>query len=124
MIDNAKTGAYIAYLRQRAGMTQTQLAVLMNVTHQAVSKWENGSALPDMQTMLNLSAVFGVTIEEMLVVPDGVFGVATENAVRAYQRVFGIEQTGIVGSVSWNSILDTYITLTDGGDRQAGQFPG
>lgn len=44
MIDNAKTGAYIAYLRQRAGMTQTQLANMMNVTHQAVSKWENGGS--------------------------------------------------------------------------------
>ncbi|MDO4740924.1 MAG: helix-turn-helix transcriptional regulator [Eubacteriales bacterium] len=71
MIDNARTGGYIAYLRQKAGMTQTQLAGMMNVTHQAVSKWENGSALPDMQTMLDLSALFGVTIEQLLTVPEG-----------------------------------------------------
>ncbi|MBQ4086246.1 MAG: helix-turn-helix transcriptional regulator, partial [Clostridia bacterium] len=83
MIDNARTGAFIAQLRQRAGMTQSQLANMMNVTHQAVSKWENGSALPDMQTMLNLSAVFGVTIEELLVVPDSALKNAGPAAVLA-----------------------------------------
>ena len=72
MIDNARTGAYIAHLRQKVGMTQSQLAAMLNVTHQAVSKWENGSALPDLQTMLDLSAVFGVTIEQLLTVPEDI----------------------------------------------------
>jgi len=84
-----------------------------------------GSSGEDVRALQQYLDVISDTYNEIVpVVPDGVFGVATENAVRAYQRVFGIEQTGIVGSVSWNSILDTYITLTDGGDRQAGQFPG
>jgi len=56
------------------------------------------------------------------VTADGVFGNATENAVRAYQRVFGIETSGVAGSVTWNSVLDTYITLSEGYTRQNGQF--
>ena len=84
-----------------------------------------GSSGEDVRALQQYLDVISDTYNEIVpVVPDGVFGVATENAVRAYQRVFGIEQTGIVGSVSWNSILGTYITLTDGADRQAGQFPG
>ena len=41
-IDTTKTGAAIAAYRQRLNMSQQGLAGLMNVTHQAVSKWETG----------------------------------------------------------------------------------
>ena len=54
MIDNRTVGKTIAGLRQAKGMTQQQLAAAMNVSHQAVSKWENGAALPDIQTMVEL----------------------------------------------------------------------
>lgn len=65
-IDNAKVGRAIAALRQEKGMSQQGLAALMNVTHQAVSKWENGVALPDTQTLLALSKLFGTTMEAIL----------------------------------------------------------
>ena len=42
---------------------------------------------------------------------DGVFGSATESAVRAYQELFDIPNTGVVGSVTWNSITSTYQSL-------------
>jgi len=66
MIDNRVVGRTIAALRQRKGMTQQQLAAAMNVSHQAVSKWENGAALPDIQTMVALTQLFGVTVEQLL----------------------------------------------------------
>ncbi len=56
----------IAYLRQKAGLTQQELAARANVTHQAVSKWENGSSIPDLQTLITLSRLFGVTLDELL----------------------------------------------------------
>lgn len=55
-------------------------------------------------------------------VADGVFGSATERAVRAYQSLFGLEETGVVGSVTWNSILNTYLTLSIGDERPSGQY--
>lgn len=66
MIDNCTVGKNIASLRQAKGMTQQQLAAVMNVSHQAVSKWENGAALPDIQTLLELTQLFGVTVEQLL----------------------------------------------------------
>ena len=66
MIDNRIVGKTIAMLRQSKGMTQQQLAAAMNVSHQAVSKWENGAALPDIQTLVELTRLFGVTIEQLL----------------------------------------------------------
>ena len=66
MIDNRTVGKTIAALRQARGMTQQQLAAAMNVSHQAVSKWENGAALPDIQTLMELTQLFGITVEQLL----------------------------------------------------------
>lgn len=66
MIDNRTVGRTIATLRQAKGMTQQQLAAAMNVSHQAVSKWENGAALPDIQTLVGLTQLFGITVEQLL----------------------------------------------------------
>lgn len=66
MIDNKVVGQAIAKLRQSKNMTQQTLAACLNVSHQAVSKWENGAALPDVLTLLELSRMFGVTLEQLL----------------------------------------------------------
>ena len=66
MIDNRTVGRAIASLRQSRNMTQQQLAAALNVSHQAVSKWENGAALPDIQTLVELTKLFGVTMEQLL----------------------------------------------------------
>ena len=66
MIDPVITGKTIAALRQQKGMSQQHLADLCSVTHQAVSKWENGLALPDIQTLLLISRHFGVSMEDIL----------------------------------------------------------
>ena len=63
MINNIAVGKTIAKLRQNRNMTQQQLAAALNVSHQAVSKWENGAAMPDVQTLLDLTRLFGVTVE-------------------------------------------------------------
>jgi len=65
-IDTSKTGTAIAAYRQRMNMSQQGLAGLMNVTHQAVSKWEKGLALPDTETLLALAKLFGTSMEELL----------------------------------------------------------
>lgn len=66
MTDNRKIGEAIAQLRQAENMTQQTLAACLNVSHQAVSKWENGSALPDVLTLVEMSKLFGVTLEQLL----------------------------------------------------------
>lgn len=66
MIDNAKIGRAIAQLRRRAGLTQLELAERLYVTHQSVSKWETGAALPDIMTMHALSRLLGVSLDDLL----------------------------------------------------------
>ena len=47
MIDTILVGKQIASLRKAKGLTQNQLGERLNISFQAVSKWERGEALPD-----------------------------------------------------------------------------
>lgn len=65
-MDQAKTGAFIAALRKETGLTQAQLGERVGVTNKTVSRWECGNYLPDLDTCLLLSELFGVTVNELL----------------------------------------------------------
>ena len=65
-INTEKTGAAIAAHRQRMHMSQQALAGLMNVTHQAVSKWENGTSDPSTSNLLALAKLYEISVEELL----------------------------------------------------------
>ncbi len=66
IIDNRAVGGRISALRQQSALTQQQLAAMLSVSHQAVSKWENGQSLPDLQTLLELAQYFGCTVEQLV----------------------------------------------------------
>ena len=56
----------MSVFRRKAGLSQTDLAEKLGVTSQAVSKWECGNAVPDIDILLELSHLYKVTINEML----------------------------------------------------------
>ena len=64
--DPVKTGEYIANLRKERNMTQFALAAALQVSHQAVSKWETGSALPDIDILLAIANFFEVSIDNLI----------------------------------------------------------
>lgn len=66
MIDNNKAGQNILNLRKGLSLTQAELSSLLGVSHQAVSKWEQGDCLPDIGVLLKLGQVFGKSVEELL----------------------------------------------------------
>lgn len=66
MIDAAKVGRQIADLRKVKGLTQSQLGERLNVSFQAVSKWERGETLPDVGILLDLAKVLETTVDHIL----------------------------------------------------------
>lgn len=58
-------GNKIKELRLQLGITQEELANKIGVSYQAVSKWENGVTMPDIQLLPVLSMYFGITIDEL-----------------------------------------------------------
>ena len=65
-MDQAKIGKFISECRKKAGLTQAQLAERLNITDRAVSKWETGKSLPDSSIMLELCAVLGISVNDLL----------------------------------------------------------
>lgn len=56
----------IIMLRKRAGWSQEELAEKMNVSRQSVSKWEGAQSIPDLEKIVSLSRLFGVTTDYLL----------------------------------------------------------
>ena len=59
-------GEFIAALRKANGMTQKQLAEILNVSDKAVSRWERDESAPDISLIPVIADVFGVTCDEIL----------------------------------------------------------
>lgn len=81
MIDNNKAGQNILNLRKGLSMTQAELSSLLGVSHQAVSKWEQGDCLPDIGVLLKLGRVFGKSVEELLLGESVSGGSASETII-------------------------------------------
>lgn len=61
-----KVSKNLRRLRKAQNKTQEQLAAELNVTRQAISNWENDKTQPDLESLLTLSKIFGVEIEELI----------------------------------------------------------
>ena len=60
----------IILLRKRKGWSQEELAEQLGVTRQSVSKWEGAQSVPDIQKIIQMSEIFGVTTDYLLGLED------------------------------------------------------
>ena len=61
-----KVGSLICQLRKEKNMTQKQLADLLNISDKTVSKWERGGGCPDISLLGEISKIFNINIEKIL----------------------------------------------------------
>ncbi len=88
-----KIGEQIRALRKSENLTQDQLGQKLNVTRQAIYKWESGKGYPDIQNLIMLSELFEVSIDELI------------KGDRFYQR--NIKVKGGTGMFSNRSLLSS-----------------
>ncbi len=95
-----------------------------------LSAGDESDAVRFMQNRLNR---IGVTYTQIpfILLPDGVFDAETTNAVRAFQRIFGLPQTGVVDSDTWYKITYIYTAVkslaeldSEGQQPEGGVYPG
>lgn len=65
-VKNEQIAKYLQNKRKELGITQKELADTMGVTFQAVSRWEKGDSIPDLDSLCNLADYYEVTIDEIL----------------------------------------------------------
>ena len=63
-------GQRISDRRKALGISQEELGARLGVSRQAVSKWETGAAVPDMENLLSLAREFGVSVAELTQTPE------------------------------------------------------
>ena len=90
-------GERLIQLRAKAGLSQDTLAEQLGVSRQSVSKWENDASVPDLEKLVKLSGVFGVSLDELVKgeVPDSAApavkaGVTAEELRLHRQRLLGL----------------------------------
>ena len=80
-------GGYIARKRKEQNLTQEQLAQQLGVSNKTISKWENGTCMPDYSIIQKLCDAIHVTLPELMDGED-----AAENSVRVYdnEQILGL----------------------------------
>ena len=117
-------GKTIQDLRKRKGLSQEELAEKIDVSRQAVSKWENGSSVPDVEKIIALSDFFQVSTDYMLK------GKETEKNIKEnFAKIFTVAATAvnfmgiILAVIIWNEYQTTIsvavgvILMASGNDK-------
>ena len=81
-IMNIKIGEIIKKLRKDRDVTQEKLADYLGISYQAVSKWENGTALPDITLVVPLANFFGVSADELFSLNEQI----TDAKIKEYEE--------------------------------------
>ena len=76
-------------IRKKEGISQEQLAERIGVTRQAITKWETGKGLPDVENMVIIAEIFKTTIDELLM--DSVAKAAPETFVYTSETIYDID---------------------------------
>ena len=87
MIDFIAVGKKITLYRKEYHLTQDDLANRLFVTRQNVSKWENGTGIPSIEALLELSKIFNTTIENLLCLDD-IVDVDPNNIFNGHDRIY------------------------------------
>ncbi len=87
MIDKEKFGKRLSVLRKKAGLSQLNLSEKFNVSTQAVSKWETGIALPDVDILLEISYLFDIPLNILLEGDDSFVNSAAMSRVKLPQQI-------------------------------------
>ena len=80
-------GEKIYKLRTEKGLSQGNLAEMLEVSRQSISKWENNSAAPELDKLMKLSEIFNITLDEL------VKGEITQNKKIQLKQMDKISQT-------------------------------
>lgn len=120
-MDAGVTGKRIAEARKKKGMTQEELALACAVTAQAVSKWENGHNLPDIENLLTLAEVLNVPYVTFLEAYSDVEEIRT---IGIRGRFFKEENmfTRMRTSARAEKLDETYRALAYMRERHLGQY--
>lgn len=105
------TASNLINLRTGAGMTQAELGAKLNYSDKTISKWERAEAIPDAFVLKQISEIFGVTVDNLLVSHDEWKPIPTEEPeteqiIYSTDRIIAIAMIGV-----WTLALTAFVAL-------------
>ena len=120
-------------LRKKNGWSQEELAEMLGVSRQSVSKWEGAQSVPDMARIVRMSEIFGVTTDYLLKDDAEPVALAEPDAISAARTVGMEEANAFLGAKETNSrhialgvllcILSPIALILLGGAQDLGLIP-
>ncbi|MBQ8622923.1 MAG: helix-turn-helix transcriptional regulator [Oscillospiraceae bacterium] len=127
-----KVGEQIASLRRNKKLTQTQLGERLNVSTQAVSKWERGESMPDISLLSSLAAALETTTDNILTAGSLLASYNKKITVKQVVEIFALIEKagtvlgrdnyfylGIIEGINTKMNIDVEEYLTDDYTREA-----
>lgn len=95
------TGEKLIKLRKEFGYTQEQLADILHVSRQAISRWESDLAFPETEKLIKLSELYNVTVDYLLKDSDEEFilGKKEENILKFWEKKFEYKSKKMIGNL-------------------------
>lgn len=110
-MNQTEIGTFIAKCRKEQNLTQAQLAEKLNITDRAISKWETGKSMPDSSIMLELCAILGINVNELLS-GERIETKHSENyEKKAEENLIALKRKD-ENNISKNGIIATLFTVT------------
>lgn len=109
MLDLQSIGENIRTLRVNKGLSQDYIAELLGVSHQAVSRWENGLAAPSVDNIAELCEVFDVSFEQLLCL-DRKIQWDAKDIFKGHSRMFVVKQI-VSGQVEYDVVSNLYVFM-------------
>ncbi|MBE5803079.1 MAG: NAD(P)H-dependent glycerol-3-phosphate dehydrogenase [Clostridiales bacterium] len=107
MIDNRSVGRCLSEMRKYFRITQDELAARLNVSRQAVSKWETGASVPDIEQLLSLSELFGVSMNDIL--RGDVSAIRQRREIVLPRESRRDRQITVIGAGRWGCFIAWYL---------------
>ena len=109
-------GEKIYKLRTERNLSQGDLSEILEVSRQSVSKWENGAATPDLDKIIKLSEIFGITIDELVKNEEVSAPSEQKTPEIIIKKESGFPPRKIIGTVLLSlSLIVTVVLLAAGG---------
>lgn len=83
---SSKIATNIRYFREQKGWTQLQLANRLNVSRSNITKWENESTIPDLNTLIKISDIFSISLDQLVGK-----SLSDEFLLKEFQRVYSLD---------------------------------
>lgn len=100
-------GRYLAETRKLYKLTQEDLAKLLCVSRQAISKWETGSTLPEIEILMRLSKLYNVTINDIL--DADLSKISKSLAPKSIDTKENSKNIGVIGCGRWGTFTAWYL---------------